>query len=886
MKLKEIFYLTFLKKLQVRLLVLITFSIVFFVGLLLVFVSTIARNKLVESAETMVKSVSNEYACKIKTELEKSLTTSRTLAQSISKYQTVPEKDRRSIYNNMLISVLEQNEDYLCTWIACEPNAIDNLDSLHRIDELNIKGQYLKAFYRSHNEILTEDPSEESEIELDYVNYYVIPKRNKCETILEPYYYSYTGNKRDEVLETSAVVPIMTDGNFLGVVAVDIPLDFFQRISNQINLFDDGFGCLISYTGIFVSNPDKKMIGKNLNEFNAYIDKKYDILDQIQRKQNFSIICDLYNNGKQYFISFSSISIGNTKTPWSFMAVVPMENMLASTNYTVRLIYLLGFLSISFVVLIIYLASKNVVKPLRIIRESTAKLSGGDFSIETNKIGFEAGDEMQAIAHNLDVLVVGRQRTALFAHEIGKGNLHEHFIPMSDKDVLGLALLEMQKSLIHADKQETNRKIEEEKQNWKTEGLAKFGDILRRNIDNINELSYQIISQLVNYIEANQGGLFLYNDDDKSDVHLQLLSSYAYNRNRFISKKIAIGDGLIGTCALEKMVIYLTKIPEDYIEITSGMGTAPPSSLLIVPLVINEEIFGIIEIASFRTYQKYEIDFVERIAESIASTLLSAKINAKTQKLLIEFQHQSAIMAEKEKELRQNVDDLKLAHIAANNREALMKSILNGLDSSFLMAEFDLSGTLTTINDDYLTVLNLTRRIALGKNILEIIHADNKQIDEFDKMWNSLKTGNINKFSQKLTINNENVWLSQTYTPIFNEKNEVYKILNIASDITLSKRQEEKVQNLLVEAQDKAEQMAVQETEMLETMKELEELYKQTGEADREIQRLKSLNERLSKQIEMSQIQTEKRFNKSSQLELKLKSRIKELQDEIAKLKI
>lgn len=123
--------------------------------------------------------------------------------------------------------------------------------------------------------------------------------------------------------------------------------------------------------------------------------------------------------------------------------------------------------------------------------------------------------------------------------KLGKEILKKEFNLLSDKDVLGKSLLEMRKSLKHANEQEALRKLEDQKQNWATQGIAKFGEILRQNTDDMNEFAYHIISNLVKYIEGNQGGIFIINDDDKNDVFIELLACYAYER-RNILKNVLI----------------------------------------------------------------------------------------------------------------------------------------------------------------------------------------------------------------------------------------------------------------------------------------------------------------------------------------------------------
>ena len=103
----------------------------------------------------------------------------------------------------------------------------------------------------------------------------------------------------------------------------------------------------------------------------------------------------------------------------------------------------------------------------------------------------------------------------------------------------------------------------------------------------------------------------------------------------------------------------MTDVPEEYIEIESGTGSANPRSVLIVPLKIEENVLGVIELASFNTFEEYEIGMVERIAESIASSLANARINMKTAKLLEQSKGQEKLVVEQEEELIKNMQEIK-----------------------------------------------------------------------------------------------------------------------------------------------------------------------------------------------------------------------------------
>jgi hypothetical protein len=200
--------------------------------------------------------------------------------------------------------------------------------------------------------------------------------------------------------------------------------------------------------------------------------------------------------------------------------------------------------------------------------------------------------------------------------------------------------------------------ISDQRRSWATTGLAQIGEILRNSNMNTTELYDSIIRFVVQYTKSNQGGLFLLNDENASDQYLELASCYAYERKKFITRRLDTGEGLVGQCFLEGQRIYLLEVPENYVQITSGLGGANPNCLLLVPMIVNEKAFGVIELASFRPYEDHEIELVEKFAESIASTISNVKINESTRLLLERTQQQAEEMRSQEEEMRQNMEEL------------------------------------------------------------------------------------------------------------------------------------------------------------------------------------------------------------------------------------
>ncbi|RLD72782.1 MAG: hypothetical protein DRJ10_18445, partial [Bacteroidetes bacterium] len=339
---------------------------------------------------------------------------------------------------------------------------------------------------------------------------------------------------------------------------------------------------------------------------------------------------------------------------------------------------LFALLAIFVIMIILFAISKTISDPLKKLETVAQNLSRGELP---DQIPVQNNDEIGKMAIALNALVDGLRKTSAFALEMGKENFISEYKPLSDKDVLGNALLDMRKNLQVTKEEEEKRKIEDQERRWTTEGLAQFGEILRRHTENINLLSKDIIGSLIKYLNANQGGIFILNDTDENDIHLELIAAYAYNREKFVNKRINLGEGLVGGVAIEKYTIYMTDLPDEYIEIESGLGDSNPKSLLLVPLKLEDEMLGVIEIASFNELKPYEIQLVERIGESIASTLLTSKINTRTAELLEQSRISEQEMQEQEEEMRQNMEEIVSSQEDALSRESELKTKVDDLEN-------------------------------------------------------------------------------------------------------------------------------------------------------------------------------------------------------------
>ncbi|MEJ7646448.1 MAG: GAF domain-containing protein [Chryseolinea sp.] len=211
------------------------------------------------------------------------------------------------------------------------------------------------------------------------------------------------------------------------------------------------------------------------------------------------------------------------------------------------------------------------------------------------------------------------------------------------------------------------------RQQWVSEGLNRVAEIIRDRQTDFQLLSETTLAFLVKYVNAQQGALFVINDeDDGEDPHLKLISCYAFDKKKFVSKRVAIGEGVLGQTFLEGEPVYLTEVPKDYVKITSGLGESNPRSLTIFPLKQNEAVVAIIEIASFDAPDQYVKDFLAGAGRSLAASIITIRSSVKTKLLLEKANQQTEELRAQEEEMRQNMEEMQATQEEMKRRETTL----------------------------------------------------------------------------------------------------------------------------------------------------------------------------------------------------------------------
>jgi PAS domain-containing protein len=400
------------------------------------------------------------------------------------------------------------------------------------------------------------------------------------------------------------------------------------------------------------------------------------------------------------------------------------ENAI-SANATIQFILLLvGLPSLYWMIVSLRRIDSSRNKVLEDLRASNIKylFNPGEMQVDSEK------DAIKVSIENL-------RKASTFVKNVANGNYTLLWEGLTDdnvhlnKETLVGELLKMQNQI----KAATDA---EQKRTWANEGLNLLGSILQKET-NQDLMADKFLSELVKYLKANQGALFVVDDSISENPKLKLRSTYAYNRKKFISKDIFPGEGIAGQAWLEKETIYLREIPGDYVKITSGLGEAPPNNVLIVPLKDDKgNIQGILELASFKIFLQEEISFVERIAETLAITLSSAKGLQQTNNLLRDTQLLTEQMRAQEEEMKQNMEELTATQEEMVRKQLESKNLLASLDSSFCIIELDADSRITRVNEKMLKLTKYTFTDLDGKDFLGILRENESIFIQWQKLEN------------------------------------------------------------------------------------------------------------------------------------------------------
>jgi len=294
-----------------------------------------------------------------------------------------------------------------------------------------------------------------------------------------------------------------------------------------------------------------------------------------------------------------------------------------------------------------------------------------DLDLRNRTLIFDSNKKtnVQNEAEVIGNIITNLNKTATFIKGIGQGNFEVRWDGFRDADLKANEHT-ISGELISMREEMKKQREQGMRQQWASDGLNKLTEIIRDHQSDFHALSEKSVFFIVKYLKAHQGGLFVLNDEDEDDKHLELSTCYAFDRKKFVTRRIEIGEGLIGQVFLEGHPVFIRDVPPNYIHITSGLGEANPRCITIQPLKHNEEVVAILEIASFTELDQHALDFLATACKTLAASMVAIQSSHKMKILLEKSQQQTEEMRAQEEEMRQNMEELEATQEEMKRRES------------------------------------------------------------------------------------------------------------------------------------------------------------------------------------------------------------------------
>ncbi len=454
-------------------------------------------------------------------------------------------------------------------------------------------------------------------------------------------------------------------------------------------------------------------------------------------------------------------------------------------------------------VIITIISCFRIVKTIRRpVNEAVEVLKGlGEGQIPT-KIKIDKKNELTDMLVSVNKMIDNMHEMVTYTNEVGAGNFTNKISLFNNKGTIYDSLEKMRSNLQKAEQEDAKRA-------WFNQGLAELGEILRLHQNDTERLYPSLIKFIVKYNTANQGALFLVNDEDEQHKFMELVSFYGYEKHRYYERKLELGEGLIGQAYLDQEPIFLTEVPPFYTKITSGIGEATPNCLALFPLLFNEAVIGVIEIAAFEVFDEHKINFLKRISESVASAIFTVKNTSRTNQLLEVSQQQSEELMAQEEEMRQNVEELHAKHeemrritqdnidqrreIEEKHRANVLQmeeqkheldEQINIINQSMAFVEFNLEGVIINANSYFLQAMGYHLEDLKGKHHSVLVDANYAISDEYRQFWNRLRDKElINSNFTYLNNNKETVNFIGCHTLLLDAKKNPRKFAMLGQHI-------------------------------------------------------------------------------------------------------
>ncbi|MCQ2252075.1 MAG: GAF domain-containing protein [Bacteroidales bacterium] len=841
-------------------------------------------SRITDYCELSENNRADKYVAEFESQMTRSIIKLQTEAEIISEHTTQYKNLSKDIIQKMMIHMLDTDPSAKSVFLISEPFVFDNSDSLLVNTNPGFPiGTYLK--YIKHENMGTKELSTDLQTSSnDIYDLYRTIKHDLTPKVISLH------NNADLSNVIICMVPYFTKNKFSGIIGMDIDQKYYRNILDD-QIPSNNTLYIVDSTGNIFYSRNKDIENRNIHEVLRFTEERLNIMQKTAQNIPVDSEIDLVeSNNEHVFIHNHRIELPCNDNNFTMIYITPSPKIMKEQNSAIMKAILVIMGVLVFFVVFLIIASKRLDKPVKILKNIIDKLCTGTFEmndvLENNRSKIPV--EWVSIIDQIQNLAQSLKHTATFANDIKQHNFNNiKNEELVKKNTIGVTLAMLRDNMIETSEKEKQRIAEEKLNQWATEGHSKFSDILRNNISDIHKLCNAVIDQLVPYIDVNQGGIFIRTtlpEDEKTEC-FELYAVFAYGHQRFHKRILRLDEGMIGACAMEKQTLILNNIPDDYTEISSGLGKSKPKCIMFVPLIYNDYLYGVMEFASFKTFDDHQKQFVERISENIASTIANAKVSEQTNLLLKKSRQQSKEMEDREEQLKGEIETLNNLVSITQSELKEVEQVNNAINKTMLMATFSTKGDTIDASRKFALRYTLDINDIRRKNIYEILQLSLSKYDEFKKVWDNVKLGTTQTYVVDFKINNTTRRINNTFVPINGAENTVEKILCISTDITAQQNTEEELAKIKKTFKDAGTEIATLKKSLEQKTMEINTINNELIITKQNNAEAKGKMEKANTSAQFYKKELEKRINKSRKIEATLKEKVKAKDEEIAQLK-
>ena len=469
------------------------------------------------------------------------------------------------------------------------------------------------------------------------------------------------------------VAPVLSRGKLQGAVALQIDTTWLQRlVSNHAGLGATGEIVLTSRIGgaAVVMTPLRHDPQAAFRRKVAFGSSRAKPMQQALGG----------SKGHGLYVDYRGIKV---LAAWRYLPHLRMgmvvkkdaSEAFASANRVARWSVVGGILTLLCALIVVLVLANKISRPIRELTETTQAMAAGDL---TSMAAVSTRDEIGDLAQSFNSMIKTFRDVEAVAEAVSRGDLEQKVLLKSERDTLGLSINRMTETLAELTEQN-------EQDRWLKTGQAELSGQMQGQLE-LPQLCQSIVTHLVQYLGAQAAALFVAD----SEGALRLQGSHVHGGEAHLTRVFQPGEGLVGQAAKTGEPIVLSEVPEGYFKVRSGLGGAAPRTVALFPMVHDGQVQGVLELGSFSRLTEEDCDLLQKVSQSIAVALHTAKsrdlmreLLAETQSKSEELQQQSEQLqaaneelAEQTEELRRSEEELhsQQAELQATNEELEEKS--------------------------------------------------------------------------------------------------------------------------------------------------------------------------------------------------------------------